>query len=99
MLVKTGGFWALTASSAVQALQLMQEHPGICLVFTDLQMPGPLDGQGLIEELRSQGCTLPAILTSGLARPLQRLPSRTRFLAKPYRRDWLMQDIEALLAA
>lgn len=87
----------VTAVDAQEALEHIDNHPGIDLLFTDLQMPGLLDGYGLISYLRSNGNNVPAILTSGLGRSPNGLPERTIFLSKPYTRRGLVQQIEAFV--
>ncbi|WP_115048287.1 response regulator [Xanthomonas arboricola] len=97
LLLKESGYAVVTATDAQGALEHIDRFPAIALVFTDLQMPGLLDGYGLISYLRADGNNLPAILTSGLGHSPKGLPSRTMFLSKPYTRRSLVQNIEAFV--
>jgi two-component system chemotaxis response regulator CheY len=97
LLLTESGYAVVTASDAQGALEQIDHCPAIALVFTDLQMPGLLDGYGLISYLRADGNNLPAILTSGLGHSPKGLPSRTMFLSKPYNRRSLVQNIEAFV--
>ncbi|MBB3845625.1 response regulator [Xanthomonas arboricola] len=97
LLLTESGYAVVTATDAQGALEHIDKHPTIALVFTDLQMPGLLDGYGLISYLRADGNNLPAILTSGLGYSPNGLPSRTTFLSKPYTRRSLVQNIEAFV--
>ncbi|MGD3338374.1 response regulator [Xanthomonas citri pv. citri] len=90
---------SVTAENASQAMHRLQTHPGVGLIFTDLLMPGPMDGRELIHHLRCDGCDLPAILTSGIGYAPPFLPTRTRFLNKPYKRAHLVSHIEQFIAA
>ena len=84
LLLVDKGYGVVAAADAQEALELIDAHPAIALLFTDLQMPGLLDGYGLIAYLRADGNNLPAILTSGLGSSPKGLPPRTSFLSKPY---------------
>lgn len=97
LLLSDIGYAVVTAVDAQEVLEHIDNHPGIDLLFTDLQMPGLLDGYGLISYLRSNGNNVPAILTSGLGRSPNGLPERTIFLSKPYTRRGLVQQIEAFV--
>ncbi|WP_448120957.1 response regulator [Xanthomonas arboricola] len=99
LLLRQRGYRTIEASNSLEALSLIKEHPEIFLIFTDLQMPGELDGYGLISFLRSGGNNLPAILTSGLGRSPRGLPPRTIFISKPYAFNDLLHKIDRLAAA
>lgn len=77
------GFVVLEAGSADEALALLDGDGAPDLVFTDVQMPGSMDGIALMRELASRRPALPVIVTSGNLRghTLREVP---RFLAKPY---------------
>ncbi|MBB4131348.1 response regulator [Xanthomonas sp. 3075] len=97
LLLADCGYVVVTARDAQEALEHIHHHPTIALVFTDLQMPGLLDGYGLIAYLRADGNMVPAILTSGLGYSPKGLPPRTSFLSKPYTRHNLVSNIEAFV--
>lgn len=79
LLLTESGYAVVTATDAQGALEHIDKHPAIALVFTDLQMPGLLDGYGLISYLRADGNNLPAILTSGLGHSPMGYPAGRRF--------------------
>lgn len=68
-------------------------------------MPGAMDGKEMLHHLRLDGCDLPAILASGIGYipgdlpSRTNLPSRTKFLSKPYKRAHLVNRIQESLAA
>ncbi|MBO9748308.1 response regulator [Xanthomonas phaseoli pv. dieffenbachiae] len=99
LLLTEHGYCVVTAVDASQALERLAAHPTIGLIFTDLQMPGAMDGKEMLHHLRLDGCDLPAILTSGIGYIPGDLPSRTRFLSKPYKRAHLVSHIQESLAA
>jgi len=59
-------FIVLQAASADGAIELIVEHPEIELVFTDLAMPGNMDGLDLVDWLLKNRSGLPVIVTSGV---------------------------------
>lgn len=92
MMLDADGYRVLAAGTAQEAMALLQEHPEVDLIFSDVQMPGG-DGVAMVRELRRRAVTIPALLTSGMKHPEPAaLPARTAFLPKPY-------DHAGLLAA
>ena len=58
--------------SAEAALKLLADGTKIDLVFSDIVMPGTIDGVGLASEIRSQYPNLPVVLTTGYSEAAQR---------------------------
>ena len=85
------GYDVLRASDAAGALRAVDDGEAINLVFSDIVMPGGMDGLGLARELRSRCPELPVVLTSGhpgtASSELE--GSGLRVLAKPYSLDEL----------
>jgi CheY-like chemotaxis protein len=85
LLLETAGCRVLVAGDAVEALRLLNEQPDITAVFTDVAMPGPLDGLELAAEIHQRWPAMPVHITSGSARiTADRLPPSATFLPKPY---------------
>ena len=84
-VVEDAGFEALSAASADEALAILEAREDIRLVFTDIQMPGSMDGLRLAHAVRHRWPPVELIVTSG-RRPVGAadLPPRGRFFAKPY---------------
>ncbi|MDB5570666.1 MAG: response regulator receiver [Hyphomicrobiales bacterium] len=94
------GFEVIEAWNADEALSILQARSDINVLFTDVDMPGSLDGLELANIARRLLPQLHIIITSGRRRPAQRqLPKDGRFLEKPYAPDELARDIGAMLAA
>jgi DNA-binding NtrC family response regulator len=62
------GYRTLEAATARAALQLLREHPGIQLLFTDVVLPDGMNGQQLAEEARRRRPDLKVLMTTGYAR-------------------------------
>ena len=59
------GFNVIEAADAAQAIEVLKTCDAVDLVFTDITLPGDLDGFGLVKWIRTQNPSLPIILTSG----------------------------------
>ncbi|MBB3814781.1 CheY-like chemotaxis protein [Xanthomonas arboricola] len=84
MTLAAGGYDFLSVEGPVQAFEVLNTGRSFDLVLSDLKIPGQIDGQSFIRELRRMGIGIPAILTSGYSFDDSQLPEATRFLAKPY---------------
>jgi two-component system, response regulator PdtaR len=80
--LEEAGYATLEAQNADQAIQLLESHPEVRLVFTDVQMPGVMDGAKLAAAVRERWPPLRIIVTS--ARPKPELIEDAAFLPKPY---------------
>ncbi|MCZ8146507.1 MAG: ATP-binding protein [Roseomonas sp.] len=98
--LRGAGFNVLTASSAEEALELLEgDGPVPCALVSDVVMPG-LDGLGLAAQLRARYPALPVLLVSGyseaaLSRDLA--AEGIRLLPKPYGLADLVAELRAIL--
>lgn len=94
-----GGFHSLEAVSAQEALALIDARPDIALMFTDVDMPGEINGSGLAHLVSMRKPAMKIIVTSGANMlAASDLPNGARFLQKPYSPSDLLEIIEELLA-
>jgi DNA-binding NtrC family response regulator len=79
------GFSVLRAANVREALDVLNQRSGIRAVFTDIQMPGGLDGIDLARHLAGWRPDIAVLVTSGrsYAAPGD-LPAASRFIPKPY---------------
>jgi len=104
-MVSNMGLEVTTALSAADAATWLQESEGFDLLFSDVRLPGPVDGVALAAQARTQVPGINVLLTSGytdhwaaaLDGTGSGLPGDTRFLAKPYTRQALHDALTALL--
>jgi CheY-like chemotaxis protein len=93
-LFEDAGVPVRSFENADDALAYMYEHAeSVSAIFTDLQMPGYMDGLTLAEVVGRHWPSVSVILTSGRVRPMGPLPHNVRFLAKP----WLPAQVLAEL--
>ncbi len=85
----------LEAATAEEAIALLDGGAHVDLVFSDIQMPGALDGVALRRFVRERFPSLPVILTSGQMKPPQEvLGEDTIFVPKPYMPGELLRIVE-----
>jgi two-component sensor histidine kinase len=83
-IVEDAGFTPIQAINAEQALSILESQSDISLLFTDIQMPGSMDGLKLAHAVRHRWPTIKIILVSGQARPAtDERPTDSRFFEKP----------------
>jgi two-component system, response regulator PdtaR len=84
-MVKQAGFEPIEASDADEAICILESRNDIRAVFTDVQMPGSIDGLKLAEMVRRRWPPVALVVTSGRAHIEEAdLPTGGRFLSKPY---------------
>jgi CheY-like chemotaxis protein len=88
------GYDTIYRDSAEAALRLLTGGAKIDLVFSDIVMPGTIDGVGLASEVRSRYPHLPVILTTGYSDAAQAAPADLRILRKPFDTDALRGFIQ-----
>jgi CheY-like chemotaxis protein len=97
-VVEDAGFCVVEASGADEALTALDANPNIMALFTDINMPGALDGLELAHEVHARRPDVRLIITSGRLRPSQdSIPDDGIFLAKPYSEEAVVQSLAGLL--
>ena len=84
-VIENAGFEVIEASNADEAIAVLTARPDIHVVFTDVQMPGSMDGLKLARFVRDRWPPIKIVATSGLVRVEDDdLPAGSVFLRKPY---------------
>jgi CheY-like chemotaxis protein len=98
-LVEDAGFDALEAADGDEAVRILETRDDIRVVFTDVHMPGKLDGVELAARVRDRWPPVGIIVTSGrMMKDEVALPSRGVFLAKPYSHRHVVQLLQQMTA-
>jgi CheY-like chemotaxis protein len=84
-MAEEAGFQVLEAANADAAIHILESHDDIRVIFTDIHMPGSMDGLKLAHAVRYRWPPIKIIVTSGHAFPNEEaLPEGGLFLPKPY---------------
>jgi two-component system, response regulator PdtaR len=84
-MVTAAGFDVVEACDADKAIAILESHPNIHSVFTDIQMPGPMDGIKLLAFIRRRWPPIKLVITSGRVTLREgELPEGAVFIGKPY---------------
>jgi CheY-like chemotaxis protein len=83
-MVEDAGFGVVEASNADEAIGILQNRADIRAVFTDVRMPGSMDGWKLARAIRGRWPPIHLILASALVPDLSELPTNGLFIQKPY---------------
>jgi PAS domain S-box-containing protein len=88
------GYCVTCAADATEALRKLETEGSFDLVFSDVVMPGAIDGHALAGEVMKQYPLLPVILTTGYA-DVERISADSKFrpLVKPYSRRQLAEAL------
>jgi CheY-like chemotaxis protein len=85
LMIEEAGFEALEAPDADAAIVLLESRADITVVFTDIEMPGSMDGLKLAFAVRDRWPPVTIIIASGRVRPrTDEMPPDVKFLRKPY---------------
>jgi len=89
-MVRDLGYTYVRAAQAADALRLLEQGERFDLVFSDMVMPGDMDGLALAKAIRERDPDLPVVLTTGFSEAAAAATEeRFRLLAKPYGIDAL----------
>lgn len=83
-MARDAGFETLEAGNASEALTILESRDDIRVVFTDIRMPGAMDGLALAHLVRDRWPPTVIVICSGNSQPSQEeLPSNVVFMSKP----------------
>lgn len=97
-MLASAGYAVVSAPSGEQALDLLEHGDAVDLVFTDVMMPGGMNGLQLADQVRARRPGTPILVTTGYMDelPASRGP-RLDILSKPYRQEDLLARVRAIL--
>ncbi|MBA1349716.1 response regulator [Rhizobium sp. WYCCWR 11146] len=98
-LVVSAGYEALEACDADEAIGILESRDDVDLVFTDVQMPGTMDGIKLSHYINDRWPPVRLIVASGAAiLEESSLPTGSRFFSKPYDSHAIIDAMAHLLS-
>ena len=98
--IEQAGFIVFEARGADEAIRMLELHSEIRIVFTDINMPGSMDGLKLAHYVRGRWPPVQLIITSGNMIPrADEMPTGGVFLGKPYRPSQVTERLRAMAAS
>src|SRR6187397_2823464 len=97
-IVEDAGFNSLEAVNADEALSILETRPDISLLFTDIQMPGSMDGLKLAHAVHARWPHIKIVLVSGqVAVTDADKPVDSRFFPKPLEIDQMVLALQNMI--
>jgi CheY-like chemotaxis protein len=98
-MIEEAGYEAIWARNADQAIAILERRDDIRVLFTDVNMPGSMDGMKLAHAVRGRWPPVEIIVASGMPMPTDaKLPDRGLFFLKPYDPEKILDAIHGLAA-
>ena len=99
-IVEDAGFNPVEAVNADQAISILESRSDISLLFTDIQMPGSIDGLKLAHAVHDRWPSVKIILVSGQVNPSDaERPTNSRFFGKPLGVDQMIAELQDMIGA
>ena len=99
-IVRSAGHEALEARGSDEAIDILASRDDVDLLFTDVNMPGKMDGLQLAFYVHEQSPKVGIIVASGtLVVQMNTLPPGARFFTKPYSEQEIAAEMAAMLQA
>src|SRR5882762_9762759 len=97
-MVEDAGFTAVEAINADDALALLESRSDIELLFTDIQMPGSMDGLKLAYAVHERWPSIKIILVSGKVTLTEdERPTASRFFGKPLEVQQMIAELQEMI--
>ena len=99
-IVENAGFHPVEAVHADQAMSILEARSDISLLFTDIQMPGSMDGLKLAHAVHDRWPSIKIILVSGQVRPTEtERPADSLFIGKPLATADMIAKLQEMVGA
>jgi two-component sensor histidine kinase/CheY-like chemotaxis protein len=99
-IVEDAGFTAVEAVSADEALSILESRSDISLLFSDIQLPGTIDGLKLAHAVHDRWPSIKIILVSGQVKPSDAdKPIDSRFFGKPLDVKKIIAELQGMVGA
>ena len=97
-MIEADGFDVIEATGADDAILILEQRSDIRLIFTDIDMPGSMDGLKLAHFVKGRWPPIKIVATSGHTKIAESdLPEGSRFLPKPYAAATITSVIRQLI--
>src|SRR5215212_695607 len=99
-MVEDAGFTAVEAVNADEALAILESRSDISLLFSDIQMPGTMDGLKLAHAVHDRWPSIKIILVSGQVKVSDAdKPADSLFFGKPLEVKQMISELQGMVGA
>ena len=99
-IVEDAGFTPVEAVNADEAIAILESRSDIAVLFTDIQMPGSMDGLKLAHAVHTRWPDIKIVLVSGQVKPSDaERPADSRFFGKPLGVEQMIAELQAMVGA
>ncbi|OSI20548.1 sensor histidine kinase [Bradyrhizobium canariense] len=99
-IVEDAGFCPVEAVNADEAISILESRSDISLLFSDIQMPGTMDGLKLAHAVHDRWPAIKIVLVSGQVKPSEtETPADSRFFRKPLAVDEMISQLQTMIGA
>lgn len=99
-IAEEAGYLVLEAGNADEALTFLESREDISVLFTDIDMPGSMNGLKLAYTVRNRWPPMKILIVSGQVRLQQsELPTKSCFVGKPYRAAAMIAELRGLVGS
>ncbi|WP_371126440.1 response regulator [Bosea sp. (in: a-proteobacteria)] len=96
-MIEDAGYEVIEADGADQAIAWLEARSDIRAVFTDIEMPGSMDGLKLVHAVRERWPPVVLIMASGrITPPASQMPTETVFIPKPYTEQQVLRALAGI---
>src|SRR3984893_12440354 len=97
-MVEAAGYIPVEAADADQAVAILESRSDIALMFTDIQMPGSMDGLGLAHSVHERWPPIKIIMVSGQLKVANTdIPTDSRFFEKPCEAGEMIAEMQSMI--
>jgi CheY-like chemotaxis protein len=97
-MVEDAGYTSVEAVDADEAVAILESRSDIALMFTDIQMPGSMDGLKLAHTVHKRWPPIKIILVSGQLKPANAdIPANSRFYGKPLEAKEMIAELQSMI--
>jgi len=97
-MVEDAGYTSVEAVDADQAVAILESRSDIALLFTDIQMPGSMDGTGLAHSVHDRWPPIKIILVSGQLKLANiDIPVGSKFFGKPLEAKVMIAQMQGMI--
>ena len=94
--LKDEGYDVITVANADEAIKVLEIRNDIRTIFTDIDLPGSMDGLKLAAAVKDRWPPVHIIVTTGMSAPRRdQMPAQSLFIAKPYRNAEVLEALRS----